>query len=423
MGKRSRFTLPIVLSVALLAMLASYGSTAVTEHLVTSTGGEVYVPFAQPSAPTLQNALVIPERSPTVPLVGPSAVSALDAKLGPGLPPGALAPSNSTDSELPLPGCATDCPMGITDYGLNATEASKSYRFTFAESYFDSGTSLSIGRANGGGCLDKDAEHRVCFTLQQNAIVQDIYGGGGYYWTQDAAEIAYDSSCSAPCVSGTYSVTFLDNVWNFSDSGGICPSDLKTGPGCINPSRIVGNGESDCRSHGGTPTLYDCVSSTVYNITLPFTITAATNVNYNGCTSGENCVYFYGAVQEGPTIVTGGYFDEVTFHMHDGSKDPFYQVKYVNSPVGLPEDYEWILGGPGGGSGNTIESYGDLQSFYCDSGAKCDLQTNWHSIQDAWSSGADTGEYVFDVYVTPEFNYRDQAGLYVGPDDPQTYVF
>jgi hypothetical protein len=119
--------------------------------------------------------------------------------------------------------------------------------------------------------------------------------------------------------------------------------------------------------------------------------------------------------------VYGAYYDEVVFHMKDGTTNPSWQVKNVNSPLGLPYDYEWIMGGPGGGSGNTVADYGDLQSFWCSSG--CSLEANYHSIKNAWSSGYDTAEYVFDVYVIPQFNYRDAAELYFAADNSQTFIF
>jgi len=408
--KREAVTLVIV-AVAILALIAAYGVGSVDSHPASTASGAA--------------ATVLPPAAGALPIVAAtgthaaSAVSSHAAILGPRTP--SQKPRASGGNPEANPGCSGNCPMGITDYGLTSSLGTYSYKYIFAQSFFDSGAELGIGTANGGGCLDPDAAAGVCFTIQQNLVTQDMYHSGGYYWTQNVPEVAYDSSCSSPCVSGTFSVTFLDNIWNFSSSKGICPSGKDTGAGCINPAKIVGNGESDCSSSGGAPDLWYCVGPTVYDVTLPFTVTAATNVDYFSCASGDNCVDFYGSVESGDSILFGAYYDEVTFHMHDGSKAPFYEVQDKNSPVGLPEDFEWVLGGPGGGSGNTVEDFGDLQSFYCDSG--CGSQANYHSIQNAWSSGYDTAEYVFDVYVVPEFNYRDAAELYFAADNPQTFVF
>ncbi len=417
MGERRRLITLVIATGAILAMVASYGAASLGAH---TTAAPVATHVA---TPPLASTVGAPTKGSTVATTLSANVQY--AKFGPRLTTDV--PRTDAGKLAQQPGCSGTCPMGITDYGLTSTEGAATYSPTFLQSYWDTGTTLGLGVANGGGCLDPDADSGYCFTLQQNAVIHDMFhtGSDGFYWTQNVAEMAYDGSCSSPCVSGTFSVTFIDNIWNFSYSGGICPSDKNTGGGCINPNKIAGNQLGACDGGtGGAPDYYYCVAATVYNITLPFTVTAATNVNYFGCATGDNCVYFYGTVQKGLGSPQGpGYYDEVKFKMDDGATAPTWQVKYVATPVGLPQDFEWVFGGPGGGSGNAIETFGDLQSEWCNSGSACIYQTNWKSIKNAWSSGYDTAEYIYDVYVIPQFNFRDAAELYFAADNPQVYVF
>jgi hypothetical protein len=281
--------------------------------------------------------------------------------------------------------------------------------------------------------LDPDAEIGYCITIQQNLVASKVNVGNsvGSYWTQNVPEVAYDQSCSSPCVSGTYSVTWLDNVWNFSYAS-ICATGTAGGHGCLNPSNIKGDLSSQCAS-SGIPTsgglayaYYYCVGPTVYNLTPPFTVQAFTGLNTGGpsCTSSstKTCVTYYGAITSGPSVLYGAYYDAVSFAAGSlGAGSPYYSVANKNTPLGLPSDYEWVVGGPGGGSVGSLNTHGNLQSFYCNTG--CSGITTYHSITHAWSSGRDTAETVKGVYVIPVFNIRDLAQLWNKADNPQTNIW
>ena len=425
MGERRRMITLMAATAAILALLSSYGVASTTAH-ATGTTAVAAVPSVTGSA--------LPIVAGGAATVKVASLNENFAHFGPKLtdiPRTGGAKSNGGTGQQPSFICSTaPCPMGITDYGVTSSGSSYSYKALDSGSYWDSGSTFGIGTANGGGCLDPDAASLVCFTIQQNQVTQGLYSKGvpGEYWAQNVPEVAYDNSCSSPCVSGTYSVTWLDNVWNFSYSGGACPSDTNKGPGCINPSTIKGNQAKDCSSTGGTPKFYYCVGPTTYDITPPFTINAWTNVGTFGtCTKTKSytCINFYGEVNEGNSVVFSGYYDGVKFLAGPaGTGSPSFLVENTLSPIGLPYDFEWVFGGPGGGSNNAIATYGDMQSFYCTTHSTCDGGIDsYHFINHAWSSGYDTAESISDVYVIPTFNQRDTAVLYFAADDPDVSIW
>jgi Thermopsin len=286
---------------------------------------------------------------------------------------------------------------------------------------------LSIGASSGGGCLDPDAAAGECFPIQSNVVTHNQYVDNtkGSYWAQNVPEIAYDSSCSSPCVSGTYSVTFLDNIWNFSSPSGFCPTGHNSGAGCVNPSHISGNDAGKCTSHGGAPLLYYCVGATTYDLLPPFTVETRTGLddfNFAGFhpstgVSGKSCINFYGTVIQRGFSVYNSYYDGVTFHSGShAAGTPTFFVSNSSTPVGLLYDNEWVMGGPGGGSSNSVFIEGGLtgETSTCTVANCC----NYPSMQHAWSSGADTAEAISDVYMLPYFNSRDLGYITFGTDNP-----
>lgn len=382
-------------------------------------------------------ASLLPPPGEEVQVGGPNVVTQLPsnldwAQLGPNVLP---TPAGHHKGNALSPGCSStsSCPMGITDYGVTPTLSTYNYKFKTAASYFDTSDHFGIGSQTGsGGCLDPHAQTGYCVTIQQNLVASkvNVANNVGTYWTQNVPEVAYDKSCSSPCVSGTYSVTWLDNVWNFSYSS-ICASHTAGGHGCLNPSNIKGNLSALCAS-SAIPTsgaqayeFYYCTGPTVYNLTPPFTVFAYTTLGGSPhCTptSTKTCVSFYGDITSGPSVLYGAYFDAVSFAAGSlGAGSPYYSVANKNAPVGLPFDFEWVVGGPGASSVGYLDTHGDLQSFYCASG--CAGVTTYHTITHAWSSGADTAESVKNVDVIPVFNVRDLAQLWNRSDNPQTSVW
>jgi hypothetical protein len=356
--------------------------------------------------------------------VAPRTLTDLNAvRIGPNLAAAKPAGGGSTSMQ---PGCSSaPCPMGITDYGITPNLTTYKLSPKLVEDQIDI-YGLGIGTASGGGCLDPDAAAGQCFTIQSNVVSHNQYveNTKGSYWAQNVPEVAYDASCSSPCVSGEYSVTFLDNIWNFSSSSG-CAGTHNSGNDCINPAHITGNDAGRCAAHGGAPSYYYCLGPTVYGVYPPFTVETWTDIddfNSAGChpatgVSGKSCINFYGAVLEAGSLVFSQYYDGVTFHSgaHAAGTPTFY-ISDSNSPFGLPYDDEWVIGGPGGGSSNAVDMEGDMTGET----STCAITNcySYPSMQHAWSSGADTAESISDVQMSPLFNSRDLGYINFNTDNP-----
>jgi hypothetical protein len=304
--------------------------------------------------------------------------------------------------------------MGITDYGVAPSGTSYAYTANAVESFADI-SSLTVSTSNGASCLDSNAAN--CMGFQSNWVTQGVkvHNHAGVYWTQDVAQVAYDSSCSSPCVSGTYSVTWLDNIWNFSHAG--CTP--LTGQGCMNSGDLTGNGQSKCSSTGGVPYYYYCVGATIYDLTFPITLWTYMSVGTTGSGPSSSDVYFYGAILKGNSYIYGTYYDSVVFASGSrGGGTPKFAVKNASNPFGLPYDGEWDICGPSGGASVTLSSLAAiLESYHYVSG------TGWVNIKHAWSSGYDTAETVSSVNIYAFSGFRNVGSAAFGTENPQTNLW
>jgi hypothetical protein len=334
--------------------------------------------------------------------------------------------------------------MGVTDYGINGISgATYSYSAVDVEGFLDI-TELGIGASNGGVCFDPYAYNgNTCFSLQLNWVDHNVVDGRnlkGSYWAQDVAQIAYDASCSSPCVSGYYSLVWDDNIWNFSNSAIDHNCTTSGEQGCMEGSSFNANLNSECNSaYFDTPYVWLCVANLsgeiVYGLYPPFTIwTYITTGGYNTATgkttSGANgdcggttvsCISFYGSVWEDGTFKSAGYFDGLKFHNTKTSAPSFYVSGTTITPTGyLLYDGEWIAGGASGGAGDTLYlATSTWQEFYSKTGAT----GTYVSVPHSYSSGSDTAEYAIDVYQWNWYSLRDTATSLYTTDNPDSVLW
>jgi hypothetical protein len=355
-----------------------------------------------------------------------ASVGSITARMGPEITP--RAPAGGSPLTPTTPGCAgSPCPMGITDYGITPSFGAYAESPYVVNSTYDI-KSLSIGVVDADICQDTDAVQGQCFTLQQNAVTHNTYveNNKGSYWTQDVAQIAYDKTCSSPCKSGTYSLSWLDNIWNFSSAKGICPTNKDKGPGCINPANIIGNAGGKCSGSGGQPEFYYCVGPTVYGLKPPFNVTATMDIDGSGpckVTTDLTCVNFFGEVQNSAgKVLQQGYYDGVKFKSGaHGAGSPTYYIHDTFSPFGDAYDFEWDVAGPGDGYSNTVTVVGTMQSFVCNTAA-CPTGSQT-TIKHAWSSGEDTAEEASGVVVKATPKVSHEASTSSGTDNSQVHIW
>ena len=235
--------------------------------------------------------------------------------------------------------------------------------------------------------------------------------------------IGYENlPCPSPCAQGTYSVTFLDNVWNFS-----YPSILydvhcgTTGDqGCMQ-SGFSGNNEGKCAS-SGTPSedYYYCQTATFYTDETRFlTIWLKTDVEACAANGRNSCFHFYGAVLANNQFLYQQTYDYVQF-TNTAASNPQFHIQH-SSPgyKGVLYDGELVATGPCCSENQITEIIGTWQEFY-----SVNLNpTHFVSVKHAWSSGFDTAETATFVQMYGYGGSFDSASSGFNPDNPQTSLW
>ena len=253
-------------------------------------------------------------------------------------------------------------PMGLGDFGLRNT-SSGIVGYNLSTSSFEGSASFSNMKPF---YLLNDAPYSV--TIQLNTVLNNVtlFGSSHYvFWTQNV--FFYSAR--------THSLTFLDNIWNFSS-----PSFTLT--------------KNSIYSADGNiiaPVFYYDIGPTI-NVGYPFTVNLFLNSTTVG---GRSAVYFNYSVMS-PTFTSpeAGSYDMVIFNStlpgQSAAKAPSYLVSGTTlTPTGyLLYDAEMMIGGPGGGS---------TTSLYNISGAMTlkylDATTGFYAnVPSAFNFGTDTGE-------------------------------
>lgn len=258
---------------------------------------------------------------------------------------------------------AEPAPMGIADYGVNpATDAGYEYN---SPDVFGEVDYTSLSTYNASLSTLNVSDYATGFQL--NLILYFVSGGVEYsYWVQDVALID----------SQSYYVDFLDNIWNMSSPSASMQSSTVQGNGTI-------------ASAGSTDFYYDVASSS-----LPGNGAADPPSGYiymrmeSGLVGGRPAVEFLYAdpATDGDLEV----FDTPVFGFASTSSSDYGFVVDGNgvTPLGLFYDYEFIQGGPGGGS--QTENVDTNESFFLDYWTG----HNWDATPSAWNFGCDTAEGV-----------------------------
>jgi thermopsin len=305
-------------------------------------------------------------------------------------------------------------PMGIGTVGVrNTTGVATPY--TIRTSSWE-GT-ITINSVN-SFMLDNDGTASMAgtnntFGIQLNAVTNDTTVGdysGDAFWTQN---VVYWN-----LVPG--SITFLDNVWNFSS-----PSTV------LSPGTIY--------SGNGTPVYptfyYD------FGPTIPITLPVSIHLFMNSSTTDLSSTgYGYSTVRFGYSLVdvaTGasegaGIYDTVLFNstvpFRSVPASPFLVDGSQLTPTNfLLYDAEIMIGGPGGGTTTSIYGINATESLqYLETtpshghhGRGSRTVAQYVNPPSAWNVGTDTGETVEGVaetYTTP-----GTVSVTAGPSIPMPF--
>lgn len=253
------------------------------------------------------------------------------------------------------------------------------------------------------------------FTIQLNTVLANttLFGSSNYsFWTQNV--ILYTTT--------THQLSFEDNIWNFSSPSAYLSSNAiysSTGLEYPYPGVHIAAG----------PT---------FTVNFPFTVSLYLN---STLIDGRNAVYFNYSI---PTIGQSGTYDQVIFNstygMPQGYSAPqsdFMVNAFQMAPVGLPYDAELMLGGPGGGSTNSVYAVNGSMTlqylaasrgeshFHRDHGFRDNgywmmgrdhsrkPSSSYVNVPAAYNFGTDTGET--SEGMTVSWTPNAVAHLYAGP--------
>jgi thermopsin len=371
---------PLALIVVVSSLAVMGGpSGAVASAVPTRDAG----PLSGVSSPTLSNpaagesAAAPPTRSdpqviPTVP--SEFASEAIAAAKAAGIPskfvfvPRPMAtPEQEQAAEvqghISPPACgACPGPMGIGDFGLRNLTNGTMQPYALNTTSLEATLSLGANGIQPLYVLDSDPN---AYSVQLNAALTNVtlLGNDSFqFWTQNVA--VYDAHSAQ--------LDLVSNVWNFSSNFFSNNSIVNHGP----DGRVT-NG----KFYEANVTLTDV--SAPFNLTLflnSTTLTGNDAVDFSDVlvTASGTHSYPFDFVEFNSTRVGGIPVSGPAGYSANG---------FTYNPVGLPDDFEFVLGGPGGGSQvNLLESDATMSLRYASAAGP------YLVVPSALSYGGDAGE-------------------------------
>ena len=283
-------------------------------------------------------------------------------------------------------------PVGIADFGLgpsmqpyeyNTSSFSGNVHIVKLNINSTAAGTLSNAVVNGSGNIflpiTSDLADCIGMTSQLN-VNYGFYNNGHFYdyWIQDVVGIT-------PINSTSSTVSFCNNIWNFSSPNASIYKTTVVGNGSV--STFIGTGvyaaSASSQLPGEDTTLH-------YPANLQLRVKSAMHGN------NPEVVFQYN-VGHGWITFDNPYFvfaNDVTHYTR------FYVEGYTMNPLGLYADAELILGGLGDGLYAGLSPSTDVQMT---------LQywngNNYQYIPNAFNFGSDTGESVSYVTSTPQLNH------------------
>jgi thermopsin len=267
-----------------------------------------------------------------------------------------------TNGHVNLSYTSSPAPYGIGEFGLkNVSGVITPYRLSTPSVEANFSTNYLSGYSAGLSSPDE-------WGVQLNAVLNNVtlFGKTGYqFWTQNVFE--YSPSLKA--------LIFVSNIWNFSNSHATLSCNFL----------YQSDGTVVC------PTYYYGVTGYI-PATEPFHLQLYLNSTLIG---GRDAVFFNFSLTSGLGTESSN-FNYAIFNSLATGGNPALTPKPVYiangfqyNPLGLPDDFEITLGGPGGGSNFDVfeseETYMSLQYYNTTLGA-------YLTVPSAYNVGGETGE-------------------------------
>jgi thermopsin len=285
-----------------------------------------------------------------------------------------------------LTGCYAPAAMGLADYGASNTAGTLVPYVYNTTSYSATVTINSV--SDFALLVGVNA-----FGMQLNTILTNVTigttthndtGAPNTFWTQNVPEYQ----------PYNHQLTFLDNIWNFTNGSMSMANQVVTGSGQTADNEYY----------------YD-EYSTAITVAPPFTlqlfnnasVTSADDSPYGAISTNTSFGFqlttpagnpFTYALPNGTIVSSNDLFttyDSVSFASVSTAATlptPVYMVNgLVNTAIGIPYDAEIMLGGPGGGSDTTVWNISATMQLQYLNGAG-----TWQNIRAGWDVGSETGE-------------------------------
>jgi len=298
-----------------------------------------------------------------------------------GATPTELAQAARTGQVTPLYGQYSPAPIGLAYYGLSANPNGNG---SVVATILNASSLYATFDPNATGVLPAYpfSSSPDAYGVQVNAVSTSInlFGNSTYsFWTQNVVEY----------YAQLHVMYLVTNVWNFS--GGALSSNA------FYSTTLADGAVDDFSDYGALGYYYseDVISNVVY----PFNLGLWMN---NSLVGGRNAVNFTISLSDPSSPgVSGVYaYDAVTFNSTAAAPSNYTADGENYNPIGLTNDFEVILGGPGGGStADLFAAYANLTLQYWNS-----TTGSYQSVPAAYSYGGETGETVTGGYVGWENN-------------------
>ncbi len=262
--------------------------------------------------------------------------------------------------------------MGIGEYGLSAGVGGSLEPYDLNTTSLEANLSTNKTGLQPLYVLDSTPD---AYSAELNAVLEDVtlFGNQTYqFWVQDIV-LYYAQS---------HSLYLVSNIWDFSTP-------------LLPPHAIVANGTNG--SFRGLPFFYYSVSR-LPNIAYPFNVTLFLN---STMIAGNDSVDFSAVLSAGGGTPVSYPFDFVEFNstapgIAPGTKPAVFDANgFTYTPTGHPYDFEFVLGGPGGGSQANFYAAGATMSLDYWNGTT----RSYVAVPSALSYGSNSGESASGVNI------------------------
>ena len=380
---RGRWVLATGTVILMLAATLQLAGVAVSPSSVVPSIAGTHSSAVSPGLPAgtspLPEGPTISSPSHTVPSSDPSAVgiAALAAAHGAGVssrdvfvPRAGASPAQEATTAAhgyvaPLYSSAP-APMGVAYYGLSSGAGGQVIPTVLNTSALQGSLALTGPGIQPLSVYDSSPDY---YSVQLNGVTTNVslFGTSGYeFWTQNVIEYGYQAK----------EMYLITNVWNFSS-----PSAY------LSPNVFYGHGPNGFQV--GTSYYFAVLGP--FSVSYPFTVTLTMT---SELAIGRDAVYFSTAITTANGTTSYPDWDYVIFNSR-APGGPFLTAPssytadgYQYNPLGLTNDFEMMIGGPGGGSqADIFAAQGTLSLAYWNA-----TRGSFASVPAAFDYAGETGE-------------------------------